>query len=318
MADEKILTEDDEPVIVEVEKLPTAAEIAAKETATPEEEEPSEEETEDARLVSDEDDEDDDSGAQTAEQKAKNRKTRSERRKLAKAAEQRLRGEVESLRAWKQATEARLIGMETNVLSQSEAQVDERLTKTREDISLADRILAKAIEAGNGEDAAAALRLRDEAKTAERELLLNKSSFSDVKKNAPDPKVVNLSNEWKEANATWYGADANATNIANQIDGQVAADGYRPDTPAYWQELSRRLEARFRAETPPKPNGAPKKTVPPQGQSREHVPPSTRREVYVTPERKQAMVDAGIWDDIPRRTKMLKAYADFDRDQSAS
>jgi hypothetical protein len=33
----------------------------------------------------------------------------------------------------------------------------------------------------------------------------------------------------------------------------------------------------------------------------------------VTPERKQAMIDAGIWDDVPRRNQMLKAYQAYDK-----
>lgn len=312
MADSKIIEEnDDEPIIVEVEKIPTPAEIEAKGAET----EDDKGDEEDARLVVDDDD-DEDADATDAGTPA--HKKRVKRRQIQKQARDRTLAELNELRQWKQTTEARLAGMETAHITQSESQIDERLSKVRDDISLAERILAKAVEAGNGDDVTAALRLRDEAKAQESELTRTKGSFSDIKRNAPDPKVVNLSNEWKSANSGWYGTDETATNIAKQIDGQVAADGYNPATPAYWQELSRRLESRFRAATPPAANDTKKKTPPPQGQTREHVPVSTRREVYVTPERKQAMIDANIWDDIPRRNKMLKAYADFDRDQSAS
>ena len=52
------------------------------------------------------------------------------------------------------------------------------------------------------------------------------------------------------------------------------------------------------------------------GTSREHAPTSTKKEVYVTPERRQAMIEAGVWDDPVRRTQMLKAYQAYDRNSA--
>ena len=45
------------------------------------------------------------------------------------------------------------------------------------------------------------------------------------------------------------------------------------------------------------------------------MPASTRKGVYVTPERRQAMEDAGVWDDPVARNKYLKAYAEYDRNR---
>lgn len=310
MADDKTLTEDDDIEIVEVEQLPKPGETAAVEDKSEDEDEDDAPE-EDARLVADDDEDDDAEDKDTPAHKK-----RVKRRQLQKQARDRTLTEVARLREQNAAYERRLAALETSVVTQSETQVDERLTKTRDDIAMADRIMAKALEAGNGDDFVAAQNMRDAAKTQEFELLRTKGNFTDVKKNTPDQRVVSLSNEWKSANASWYGADANATQVANQIDSQVAADGYNPSTPAYWQELSRRLQSRFQASETTAPTK--KKTPPPQGQTREHTPPSTRREVYVTPERKQAMIDAGKWDDPVARAKMLKAYAQYDREQSAS
>jgi len=52
------------------------------------------------------------------------------------------------------------------------------------------------------------------------------------------------------------------------------------------------------------------------GNTREHVPQSTKKEVYVTPDRKQAMIEAGYWDDPVKRTQMLKAYQAHDRNSA--
>ena len=40
---------------------------------------------------------------------------------------------------------------------------------------------------------------------------------------------------------------------------------------------------------------------------------NTRNEVVVTPERKQAMMEAGAWDDPVARKRLLKAYQEYDR-----
>lgn len=48
------------------------------------------------------------------------------------------------------------------------------------------------------------------------------------------------------------------------------------------------------------------------GSGREHAPTSTRREVYISPERKQALIDAGVWDDPVLRMKYVKRYAAYD------
>lgn len=319
MADDKTLTDNEDDIeVVEVAELPKPGETPPAKVEGDDDkggdegdDKPGDDE-EDARLVADDDDEEEDA----PDKGTPAHKKRVKRRQIQKQARDRTLAELAELREFKRTTEARFATLETQQLTQSESQIDERLIKTREDIALADRIMAKAMEAGNGDDFAAAMNMRDLAKAKEQDLLREKSSVSSAKESAPDTRIASLSKEWKTANATWYGVDQSATTVANQIDSQVAADGYNPATPAYWQELSRRLQARFQ---PPAAADTPgRKKPPPQGQSREHVPQSTRREVYVTPERKQAMVEAGIWDDIPRRNKMLKAYADYDRDQSAS
>ena len=49
------------------------------------------------------------------------------------------------------------------------------------------------------------------------------------------------------------------------------------------------------------------------GSGREHAPASTRREVYISPERKAALIEAGVWDDPVLRQKYVQRYAEYDR-----
>ena len=182
----------------------------------------------------------------------------------------------------------------------------------------AENIIARAVEAGNGDDVATAMRLRDEAQYEAQQLWQHKQQVEQARQQhanpGPDPRVVNYAKEWMDANP-WYdpnGRDEDSA-ITKVIDNQLASEGYSPKDADYWHELTRRVASRIgddEAETRQNPS---KRKAPPTGTTREYAPVSTKREIYVTPERKQAMIDAGIWDDVPRRNQMLKAYQAYDK-----
>lgn len=322
MAD-KVLVEDDDIEVIEVAELPAPGAEPKRPAKEAAEDDPSsedadeEDDEEDERLVAQEDDEDDDKADSAAKKK------RAKRRQIQKAARDRTLDELRTLRQVNEDLLRRVSAVEGNSLAANEAHIDQRILDTRRDIQTAEAILAKAVEAGNGDDVATALRLRDEARTAEGELTRAKLSIGEARKpkaQGPDPRVASFANEWRAANP-WYrnqGGDE-ASDAVNAIDSRLAEEGYNPATPAYWQELTRRAATRLKAsgarDDAPAP---PKKKGPPQGSQREHAPVSTRKEVYVTPERKAAMIDAGVWDDPIRRAKTLKAYADFDRENRSA
>ena len=45
--------------------------------------------------------------------------------------------------------------------------------------------------------------------------------------------------------------------------------------------------------------------------------PLRKNEVYISPDRKEAMIEAGVWDDPVLRNKYLKSYSDYDKQASA-
>jgi hypothetical protein len=59
------------------------------------------------------------------------------------------------------------------------------------------------------------------------------------------------------------------------------------------------------------------KKGPPVGNKREHAPASTRKEIYISKERKQALIEAGVWDDPVLRTKYVKQYQKWDKENAA-
>lgn len=279
------------------------------------------EEEEDTRLA-DEADEDEDGDTAVNP----NRNKRLKRRQIQKLAKENAQRELRALRAQNENMVRRLAAIEGNALSQNELAIDGRINEARHEVHQAEQIIARAIEAGNGDDVAVALRLRDEAKAREAQLDTAKQQVLQARQqptSGPDPRVTSLAQEWMAANP-WYdpkGGNEDSA-VTNAIDTRLVAEGFDPTTVVYWQELTERLRNRIaapRSRSEARQGNdvnSPKKKAPPMGTSREHAPTSTKKEVYVTPERRQAMIEAGVWDDPVRRTQMLKAYQAYDRNSA--
>lgn len=319
----EVLTDndDDELEIVEVDTLPAPGETPKPEVA----------DEEDKADVSDDDDDDEDDGEDRRleghdddDADSPERKKRRRRKQLQKEAKERTLRELDMLRRQNAELEKRLGAVESTTHTAAKTDTERRLAEVQNDIRTAEMILAKAIEAGNGEDAATAMRLRDEARDAAAQLQTSVKDYDKPKQTQVDPNVATLAGAWKQANP-WYdsrGLDEDSA-IVNAIDATLTRQGYDPASRDYWTELTKRVNSRFGAgqvdpeERTQRTDGREKRKAPPLGNGRDHAPASTRQEVYVTPERKQAMIDAGYWDDPKTRTRMLKAYAEFDRDQSS-
>ena len=265
----------------------------------------------DERLGDSEDDSDD-------EIVSRNRIKRQKRREVRQRAKEHADRELSLLREQNETLLRRVSAIEGNTLASNVSAIDQRIAQAQADVKQAEAIIARAVEAGNGDDVATAMRLRDEAHYEAQQLWQQKQQVEQVRQQhanpGPDPRVVNYAKEWMNANP-WYdpsGRDEDSA-ITKVIDNQLAAEGYNPKDADYWHELTRRVASRIgddETETRASPS---KRKAPPTGTTREHAPVSTKKEIYVTPERKQAMVDAGIWDDVPRRNQMLKAYQAYDK-----
>lgn len=266
---------------------------------------------------SDEDDEDneDDTPAESRE-KARLRERNKRRRALQKDARERERIELDALRREVSELRQGFTQQQQATLGMGEQDIDQRLSATLQDIRQAEEIHAKAIEAGNGTDAVAALRIRDQAIYEANQLQTAKAQVQQMRQQqaAPriDPQVQSYMQQWQQANP-WYdpsGADPDSA-LARQIDAEVARE-YDPRSLDYWEELTARLAERFEpAQKTPKRKG------PPVGGNREHAPSGSRTEIRVTPERKAAMIELGVWDDPKSRNEYLKAYADYDRNNAS-
>jgi len=311
MAENQLTEDDGDDDIVVIEGEPPAAE--EKPEADDADDGDDDEDSGDERLGDSEDDSDEE-----IVNKNRNRIKRQKRQAVRQRAKEHADAELQLLREQNDALLRRVSAIEGNTLASNVSAIDQRIAQVQNEVQQAEGIIARAVEAGNGDDVAAAMRLRDEAQREAAQLWQYKQQVEQVRQQhanpGPDPRVVNYAKEWMTANP-WYdpsGRDEDSA-ITKVIDGQLAAAGYDPKSAEYWHELTRRVAARIGDSGETAASAPAKRKAPPTGNTREHAPVSTKKEIYVTPERKQAMIDAGIWDDVPRRNQMLKAYQAYDK-----
>jgi hypothetical protein len=305
---------------VVVETPPEEAEAQADEA--PEQE--ADADDEDERLADADEAEDEQPQGRKALTPEEKRAQRQQRKFRRKAAIEHKERELAYLRAENEEFKRRLSNVEKQTTQFNISAVDQRLNEALNEAQMAERIMAKAIEQGQGEDVTKALQIRDSAMERARQLKAVKEQAErpQPQKTQKDPRVAAYAKEWIDAN-NWYdpsGKDEDSA-IVKVIDQRLAAEGYNPASEDYWIELdnrvARRLPHRYGEEAVEKPKTAAKRGGPPVGGKREYAPPSTRKEIYISPERKQALVDAGVWDNPELRQRYIKRYADYDRNNSS-
>ena len=314
MAENNTLTEQDEELEVVETPIEEGQQPPAGDAAAAADDDDDEDEGDD-RLAQSEDDSDEDIATQSS-----NRERRRKRREIQKRARDAAQRELEMLRRTVAELSQRVSATETHAVSTNVQTLEQRLAAAQAEVQQAERIIAAATEAGNGNDVVAAMRIRDEAIANARQLEYTRQQMVEQARRPAtpqiDPNVVNYAKEWMTANP-WYdpqGADRDSA-LTKAIDNELAREGFNPATREYWEELTARVAAELGEDsggaaddTPSKP----RRKAPPTGNTREHAPPSTRKQIYVTPERKQAMIEAGVWDDPVRRQAMLRAYQAYD------
>lgn len=264
---------------------------------------------EDSRLSPDSDDRED--------LRKRRREEKADRTLRRKQAIERDKTELQQLRNQNNELLRRVQGIEHKNATTEYATIDQQLKATQEEARAAEHIIARAIEAGNGDDVAKAMRIRDNARDKALQLEHVKHNFKNpvsqpVQSQQPQQLATQLAQDWMKTNS-WYKPNTgdDRSQKVLEIDQNLANDGYNPNTLEYWRELDKRVEALDDDNT--QRSG---RRGPPLGSSREHAPRSTRNEVYVSPERKQAMIDAGVWDDPTARQRYLKQYAKWDKENS--
>lgn len=249
------------------------------------------------------------------------RQEKQERKERRDAAIRRDKVELDFLRRRNDELERRITGVEQKAQQNDVATIEVQLKAAMTEVEMAEKVIAKAVAAGNGEDVTKAMRYRDQAMAKAQQLNAARQSPPKASPKAPevDPEVLHHAREFMDENS-WYDPNAGdeASSVVLAIDQALSREGLDPRSEDYWVELRRRaakrLPEKFEAPTAPvrTPRGGP-----PVGGGKTDAPPSAKREFYISPERKQALVEAGVWDDPVLRQKYVKRYAEYDRANKA-
>lgn len=265
------------------------------------------------------------------------RKEKQERKQRRDTAIKRDKVELNFLRKRNEDLERRVAVQEQKSQTLEMGNLDQHLAVAQKELNLADQVIAKGVDNQSGEDVQKALAYRDQAqkKIAQLERQKQQANAQMQQQQQPqtqvDDRVIARAQEFIDENP-WY--DVNGGNeessIVNAIDANLAKEGFDPATEEYWEELTeraaRRLPEKFEdfveeVGEQEEPTPVKKKRVarggPAVGSGKEHAPASTRKEVYISPERKQAMMDHGVWDDPVLRQKYVKRYMEWDRENKA-
>lgn len=245
------------------------------------------------------------------------RKEKAERKDRRDKAITRDKLELNFLRQRNDDLERRLTAQEMRAYQSDLHSIDAQYMQAQREVQMAETVIAKAVAVGNGDDVAQAMRYRDEAINKAHQFAQYKQQVAyqtPVQQPQVDDMVLVHAKEFLEDNP-WYdmqGRDE-ASAVVLAIDQNLAKEGFDPKSEDYWDELrdrvAKRLPDKFgkQARTP--------RGGPAVGSGREHAPTSTRKEIYISPERKQALIEAGVWDDPVLRMKYVKRYAQYDRDR---
>jgi hypothetical protein len=269
---------------------------------------------------------DDQDSDESEEDREKIREARREERKLkkelSKQREASARHKISALEKRNEELARRLAAVENTASSYQFAQLDKSI---EDEATRVEYAKMKMLQAAQNGDAAAQVdyleQLTDAKQRLQQAQYHKKQQLEQAK--APKQNVPNPMSEEVQANATqwlkknsWYDPQARDTDsrIAKVIDQELAADGWDPSDTEYWEELDNRLSARLPHRYASKGGSANRRSAGPTASSRvANTATAKPGTITLSRDRVQAIKDAGAWDDVEKRNKMIRAYASYDR-----
>ena len=257
------------------------------------------------------------------EERERIREARREERKLkkelAKQREASARNKISALERRNEELARRLAEVENTASSYKFAQIDKAIEDEATRVEYAKMKMMQAAQAGDAASQVEYLEQLTEAKQRLNQAQHYKQQQLEAAKaprqNVPTPaanEVQKLATNWLKKNS-WYDPQARDTDsrIAKVIDQELVADGWDPADPEYWDELDSRLSARLPHRYTSQ--GGAKKRANPTAGGRTAATTQKAGTITLSRERVQAIKDAGAWDNIEKRNKMIRAYAAYDR-----
>jgi hypothetical protein len=282
---------------------------------------------EDDQQDEDQPSDDQDNDDESEEDREKIREARREERQLKKALQKQrevsAKHKITALERRNEELAKRLAAVENTAASYQFAQIDKAVEDEATRVEYAKMKMVQAAQAG---DVAAQMEYLDQLTDAKQRLneaqhykKQQLEAAKSPKQNVPNPvstEVQQNATGWLRKNS-WFDPQARDTDsrIAKVVDQELVADGWDPADPEYWDELDNRLSARLPHRYTAKGGNNQRRSAGPTASSRvANTTSSKTGTITLSRERVNAIKDAGAWDDVTKRNKMIRAYAQYDRD----
>jgi len=307
-------------------KVDLPEEIEAEEIDTPKKAQDDEVDHDDEQARNDAEDEAAAEEGETAEEREAIREARREERRLKKDLKRQrdisAKNKISALEKRNEELARRLAAVESTAASYQFAQIDKAIEDEATRVEYAKMKMLQATQSGDVTAQVDFLEQLTEAKQRLKETQFYKKQQLEQakapKQNVPNPistEVQQNATQWLKKNS-WYDPQARDTDsrIAKVIDQELASDGWDPADPEYWDELDSRLSSRLPHRYTAKGGNNLRKAAGPTASSRVANSSSAKPgAITISRERVQAIKDAGAWDDVEKRNKMIRAYAQYDR-----
>lgn len=262
---------------------------------------------------------------ETDEDREKIREARREERRLKKELnkqrETTARNKINALERRNAELAERLAKVESTTASYQFAQIDKAIEDEATRVEYAKMKMLQAAQSGDAAGQVEYLEQLTEAKQRLQQVQYYKKQQLDTaqtpKQNVPTPmaeEVQRNATRWLNKNS-WFDPQARDTDsrIAKVIDQELAQDGWDPSDPEYWEELDNRLSARLPHRYTSKGGQQTRRAGPTASSRVANTTSAKPGTITLSRERVQAIKDAGSWDDVEKRNKMIRAYASYDR-----
>jgi hypothetical protein len=208
----------------------------------------------------------------------------------------------------------RLSNLERKNVSAELARFDAAMQEEERRFMYAQRKMQEAVDASDGEGFKRAQEAWYESRRKLEGMKAVKQKYnesSSQQTGAVNPRVQKFAGDWMSKN-TWYDPDGRDTDsrIAKVIDEQLSEEGWNPESRDYWDEFDKRLQNRlphlYNDSDDEQPRRRPRSVV--TGSGRE-VSSRGGNTVTISPEQVRAIKEAGMWDNLEQRNRMIKRYA---------
>jgi len=258
--------------------------------------------------------------------RAARREERHLKKRLTKAKIEESGHVINSLRRENERMAERLAVLERKTAGSDLARLDKAIEDSQVRLTYAKMKIKEATEQANGTGLAEAqeawydARRQTEALEALKRKAVQTGPTSNVPQ-APDPLLKRHASDWMARN-DWYdpnGRDLDS-QITTKIDEALTKEGWDPKTPDYWDELDNRLTKylphRYNSSSVDRStsNRRPRSVVTSSGRESAY---GNRNDssagFHLSPERVAAIKEAGRWDNLAERKKMIANYMEYDR-----